>query len=327
VSIPSTSPLGILLAGISPSTVPELARRAEVGGLSSIWAPEDYPERPAGVMAALAIPSTSRITIATGVTSLATRHPLVAAMEAAALADAAPGRFVAGLGLGLPATLEPLGCRPERPVGFMSQRVDAVRRLLAGETVTSSDAGGILEGVSLAHPPASPPPIALGGLGPRMLAMAGDVADQVVISSLGSPRYQAWARDQVMQRARAAGRPMPRVVAFAWYHVADDDSTGRETLRPNVGGALGFLGGGPLTDADGWSEQLDAWRHRGDDVTAALPHDWIDAMTVAGTPQRCAAAIDARLQAGADEVVLCPMGADPLAQLERTIAEVMPRLG
>lgn len=320
----SASRLGVLLAGIPPSTVAPLSARAEAGGLGSIWAPEDYPERPAAVMAALAVAATSRITVATGVTSLATRHPLVVAMEAGTLADAAPHRFVAGLGLGLPATLEPMGCRPERPVGFVAERTRAVRRLLAGETLHEDLDDAVLDGVSLAHPPAVAPPIALGGLGPRMLSLAAEIADQVVISSLGSPAYLVGARELVMTRARAHDRPMPRVIAFAWYHVADDDATGRQALRPSVGGALGFLGGGPLTDADDWSAPLDSWRAAGEDVTARVPDTWIDAMTVAGSPARCAEAISARLAAGADEVVLCPMGADPLAQLERTIHEIAP---
>lgn len=321
------SSLGVLLAGVPADRVGEVARVAERLGFGSIWCPEDYPERPAAVMAALAIAATDRITVATGVASLATRHPVVVAMEAAALAEAAPGRTLAGVGLGLPATLEPLGCLPERPVAFVRRRAAAVRELLAGRTVDLDDPTGRLTATALAHPPSAPPPMVLGGLGPRMLGLAGEVADGVIVSSLGTDAYLRWTVEVVGDASARASRPMPRVTAFAWFHLADDDETGRAVMRPNVAGALGFVGPGPLTDADGWSDDLAALRDGDRALADTIPDGWVSEMVVAGSAASCASGISRRLAAGADEVVVCPMGADPIAQLERIAAEVAPIIG
>lgn len=331
------SRVGVLLAGVPADRVAEVARTAERLGFGSLWAPEDYPERPAAVMAALALAATERITVGTGITSLATRHPLVAAMEAATLAEAAPGRTAAGVGLGLPGTLVPLGALPARPLTAVRERALAVRRLLDGDTVSLDDPAARLDGVRLAHPPAVAPPLVLGALGPRMLALAGEIADGLIVSSLGTEAYLRLAIAQAAA-ARPVDRPPLRITAFAWYHLAGQDSgagtggsvradaTGRDVLRPNAAGALGFIGPGPLTDADGWSDELGQMRASGQPVVDLIPDTWVDEMVVAGAAATCARGIARRLRAGADEVVICPMGADPVAQIERTAAEVGPLL-
>ena len=322
MSHPALSRLGVLLAGIPADRVAEVARTAEQLGFGSLWAPEDYPERPAAVMAAFAIAATTRIRVATGVASLTTRHPIVVAMEAAALAEAAPGRTAVGVGLGLPGTLRALGCLPASPLTAVRERALAVRDLLAGGIVTLDDPSARLDAVSLAHPPAIVPPLVLGGLGPRMLSLAGEIGDGVIVSSLGTTEYLRAAAARVSTAAAARGRVRPRITAFAWYQLGDDDAKGRAALRQNVAGALGFVGPGPLTDADGWSDEL-RWLIAGSKpLVDALPERWVDEMVVAGTAATCADRIARRLATGADEVVLCPMGDDPVRQLERTAAEV-----
>ncbi len=316
-------PVGVLLAGIAPSRIPDVAREAEELGFGSVWAPEDYPQHPASVIAAMAAVATTEIVVGTGVVSLATRHPVVVAMEAAALADAAPGRIRVGVGLGLPATLEPLGCLPTRPLAHVREHTQVVRELLTGATVTRSAPGLNLTGVSLDHPPDSPPPLYLGALGPRMLELAGALADGVIISSLGTEAYLRQAVERIDKGRSDRNRPMPALTAFAWYHLADDDAAGRDALRGTVGGALGALGPGPLTDADGWSNNLDQ-RRQSSSPNDLAPDHWLDEMVVAGDPDRCTAGILRRLRAGADAVVVCPMGADPMDQIRRTAEVVLP---
>lgn len=322
MSHPSLSRLGVLLAGVAADRVAEVARTAEDLGFGSLWAPEDYPERPAAVVAALAIGATHGIHVGTGVTSLATRHPVVVAMEAAALAEAAPGRTSAGVGLGLPGTLRAFGCLPASPLTAVRERALAVRDLLAGGVVTLDDPAARLDGVSLAHPPAVAPPLVLGGLGPRMLDLAGEIGDGVIVSSLGTPEYLRGTVARVCAAAAAHGRGRPRITAFAWYRLGDDDAAMQAALRPNVAGALGFVGPGPLSDADGWNDELELLLADPRPLVDLLPGRWIDEMVVAGSAATCAARIAARLDQGADEVVLCPMGDDPVRQLERTAAEV-----
>jgi 5,10-methylenetetrahydromethanopterin reductase len=326
VSHPTHPPLGVLLAGVPGDRVAEVAHTAEHLGFGSLWAPEDYPERPASVVSALAISATTHITVATGVTSLATRHPVVVAMEAATLAEAAPGRTAVGVGLGLPGTLRSLGCMPPSPLTLVRERAAAVRDLLAGDTVDLDDPAARLDGVRLAHPPAAAPPLVLGGLGPRMLALAGQIADGVIISSLGTEAYLRDAIERITTAAALAGRARPRITAFAWFHLTDDDAAGRDVLRPNVAGALGFVGPGPLTDSDGWSAHLAELIAGEAPLIETIPDRWVDEMVIAGAPATCAEGIARRLHAGADEVVLCPMGDDPVQQLHRAAALLPGRL-
>ena len=94
-----TDSLGVALTGPeAPAHVAGWARAAEQAGLGSLWLIEDYFHPGAFALAGAAAAVTERATIGLGVVNPYTRHPALLAMETAALAGAAPGRVVLGLG-------------------------------------------------------------------------------------------------------------------------------------------------------------------------------------------------------------------------------------
>src|SRR5262245_63329874 len=89
------------------------------------------------------------------------RNPVACAMEIATLARLHPGRFVAGLGHGVPAWMDQIGALPAKPVRALEETTRAVRRLLAGERVdTAGDYVNLTE-VQLEQPPRLLPPAVL----------------------------------------------------------------------------------------------------------------------------------------------------------------------
>jgi alkanesulfonate monooxygenase SsuD/methylene tetrahydromethanopterin reductase-like flavin-dependent oxidoreductase (luciferase family) len=115
--------------------------------------------------------------IGTAIVPVFTRPPGLIAMQAAALAELAPGRFVLGLGSSTPVVIESwMGVPFQRPLTRTRDAVVAVRALLAGEKVG---------GMRLAVPPSTPPPIWMGALGDRMLRAAGELADGVCFYMCG----------------------------------------------------------------------------------------------------------------------------------------------
>ena len=130
-------PIGVSLGDmVPPEQLGERARELEGMGFSHLMIPEDYFYEPALIGATLALAATESVPVGTSIVSGLVRHPAVLAMEIAGISRAFPGRFRPGIGLGLPEWLRQMGFMPGKPVAALRESVGAIRRLLAGETVT-----------------------------------------------------------------------------------------------------------------------------------------------------------------------------------------------
>ena len=305
----SKNTIGFLAAGVQPSKLQESARRVEQLGFAQLWLPEDYFENGGFTAASIALSATETIPVGIGVVSVLTRHPAVIAMEASTLARAFPGRLLVGLGNGLTQSMQDLGLTQASPLRAVRESFTSIRELLLGSTVRG-DSGPHRFGVTrLAEAPSTPPPLLVGGLGPKMMQLAGEIADSVILSSLSSPNYIRWAKSHILAGAERAGRGTPpEIIDFAWLCIDDDRDKARQAVLPSVAGALGFIGPGPLTDADGYSGPLGELIADGaePEVRDRLVLDWLDDLVVAGSPADCERAIGRRLDAGAHRVILCP---------------------
>jgi probable F420-dependent oxidoreductase len=156
--------------------LPALARRAEQLGYTDAWSFEVNGYDGFSPLAATAA-VTERMRLGTAIVPVYTRPPGLIAMQAAALAALAPGRFVLGLGASTPTVVESwLGVPFQRPLTRTTATLKAVRALLAGEKV---------DGMRLATPPSPPPPIFMAALGEKMLQAAGELADGVCFFMCG----------------------------------------------------------------------------------------------------------------------------------------------
>ncbi|MGD9705473.1 MAG: LLM class flavin-dependent oxidoreductase [Acidimicrobiia bacterium] len=314
----------------APGDVAVIAALAESLGFSSLWVPENCFLNGGVAAVGAALAATQHLPIGLGVMPAPLRHPASAAMEIATLAQAHPGRFTAGFGLGVPAWLDQMGLRPRRSLQYLGDYVVVVRRLLAGEAVTL-DCGAsemVLRNIRLTHPPGVVP-IALGVVGPKMLELAGRVADTVILSTLAGPSYVRAAVETIGAAAAAAGRGMPRVTCFAAFHLGATTELAQKSIRSDLAFSLRASGPGPLTDAVGASEQLSELLavHQGDSLAAAIPDEWVDEMSITGDLDACANKIGALWANGADEVVIAPKPVtDARAMLHDAAERLLPLL-
>src|SRR5213594_1014263 len=186
-----TDSLGVALTGPeTPAHVAGWARAAEHAGLGSLWLIEDYFHPGAFALAGAAAAVTERAAIGLGVVNPYTRHPALLAMETAALAGAAPGRVVLGLGSSNRRWIETqMGIGFKTPLADLREGVAIVRRLLRGERVTVHGGRFDLDDVLLESPPPDEVPVLLGVKGPRALGLAAEVAEGVLCSILASPGH------------------------------------------------------------------------------------------------------------------------------------------
>ncbi|SOD61734.1 Flavin-dependent oxidoreductase, luciferase family (includes alkanesulfonate monooxygenase SsuD and methylene tetrahydromethanopterin reductase) [Streptomyces zhaozhouensis] len=306
-------PVGVLAPGfLDRSTLVTFAQRAERLGFDSLWIVEDCFLNGGIAQAATVLASTERITVGIGLLPAGARNPAFAAMEVATLAGFHPGRLVVSVGHGMPDWMRQVGAWPASPLTLLGEYLAALRALLAGERVTVSGRHVRLDGVRLAAPPARPP-LVLGGVrGPRSLALSGREADGTLLAEPVSVEYLAAARERI---AAEGDHPL---IAYTVAAVDEDPAVARDHARDGlklVGQPDWAPHLAPLPFADG----IAALRRRcgsAEEFARALPDDWVDHLSVSGTPEHGRERVRVLHEAGADRLVMIPAGPDPLAALE-----------
>lgn len=324
-------PVGV---SIATNTVPErvgpLARQAEQMGYSEVWVAEDYFCYGGFTAAGFALQATERINVGLGVVASVARHPAVTAMEIATLARMYPGRFVPGIGHGVPFWTDQMGVTPRSPLTALTECVDGVRGLLAGETIDAEGKQFAFHSVTLAHPPQAQIPILTGVLGPKSLRLSGRIADGTVMSVVCGTKYLDFALGHIKEGMAEGGRTSHTVPTFALFSIDRDSKAAKAAIRTPLAFYLSAVGPhNPLTAAFGYNDQLADLLERGgaDLLAREMPDEWVDELAVAGDPDEVTERIRALLNAGATSVVLSPVSKDhAIEQLNLCAETVLPSL-
>jgi len=321
--------------GLYPTRAPgesvRLGTLAEALGLDTVWV-IDSPVlwRELWVTLTAIGAATARIRVGSAVTTGVTRHPSVTASAAASLAELTDGRFRLGLGSG-DSSLVTTGARPQRLVEFR-ETVQTLRALLAGEAAPVGAAK-----IRMAWASAARVPIYVAASGPRMLELAGALADGVIMMvGVSEPIVRA-AIERVGAGARAAGRRAEDVDLVLWTACAVSDRApddAVESVKANVARAVIRALPRPLAHAH--QDVVARIRQAYDYAfhsTALAPHGSLvpDALVsdfaVAGTSAACAAALRRIAALGVDAIALALPDApfeDRGTMLARIAAEVLP---
>lgn len=209
--------------------VGEYARRLEASDIEQLWIIEDCFFTAGVSLAATALATTERLQVGIGILPAVARNPAVTAMEIATLANIAPGRFQPGIGHGVQDWMAQMGARTPSPLTTLDETITVVKRLLAGEEVTFDGREVHLDRVQLDQPPVDVPRIFAGVQQQKSLALAGRVADGVILVEGAGPTY--------VERSLAhAGRSADdfHVVTFTMLAVDRDRRTAYGLAAPLV---------------------------------------------------------------------------------------------
>jgi alkanesulfonate monooxygenase SsuD/methylene tetrahydromethanopterin reductase-like flavin-dependent oxidoreductase (luciferase family) len=182
-----------------------VAEAAEASGLAELWLWEDVYRQSAVAQAGALLSATEHLRVGLGVLPAPLRHPVLAAMDVATLAEMFPGRLTPGIGHGVQAWMAEIGARVASPLTLLREHATAVRALLHGEPVRAEGRYVALEDARLVWPPAEPPPLYVGAHGPRTLRLAGEVGDGVILQLGVSPEDTRAALRTVAAGRAAAG--------------------------------------------------------------------------------------------------------------------------
>lgn len=214
--------IGIRIPPCAPvNQLAEFAREVEAAGFDAAWFPDSQLLWRDPYLTILASQrTTSRLRLGTAVTNVETRHVTVIASLLRTVAEAAPGRVRVGVGVGA-SSVVPIGLT-KTTNDRLRRSVGALRSLLAGDE-WATDHG---RAVKMTDPPPGRTEIFLAATGPRRLALAGEVADGVILHCGTSPRAVEEALKHVERGATLAGRSLAdiQVVVSGVCHAATSES-------------------------------------------------------------------------------------------------------
>lgn len=165
-----------------PDQLLPIARAVEDSGLDDLWVWEDCFAESGIAAATAALATTERIRVGLGLMPAPLRNVGLAAMEISTVMGMFPDRFLPGLGHGVQPWMAQAGVRAASPMTLLREYDDALQRLLNGQEVTVDGRYVQLDAVKLTWPPAAPR-LALGGSGPKTLALAAVRGDGTLLAA------------------------------------------------------------------------------------------------------------------------------------------------
>lgn len=274
------------------------AQAAERDGFASGWLANIFGVD-AIMGATLCARGTTTLEVGTAVTPTFPRHPQAMAQQALTAAAAANGRFVLGIGLSHKIVVEDmLGLSWAKPYSHMREYL-AVLAPLVRQGVVSFQGEEYRVNVPASVPGASPCPILVAALAPKMLALTGREADGTITWMTGEKTIREHTAPRICEAAAAGGRPEPRIVVGLPVAVTKEVSSARES----AGKQFEIYG------------SLPSYRAMLDREGAAGPSD----VVIAGDESAVGEALDRLGEAGATDFLSVPftVAADRDA-LERT---------
>jgi 5,10-methylenetetrahydromethanopterin reductase len=308
----------------------DYVRYAEDRGFEAVWQAESRLVREATVPMAAFAAVTSRLKVGSGVVNNWTRNVGLLASTFVTLDDLAPGRVLLGIGAWWEPLASKVGVDRRRPLAAMREVVEVVRRLIAMENVTFQGEFVNVEDIEIdiVHGNRSPRnvPIYVGATGMRMMELAGEIGDGVLLNYLVGPRYNRTALEHLAIGAARAGRTAddvdrPQLVVCSLE--ADRERAldrARELVtqylgqQPHIMKASGVDQG--LLDEIG---KVLTWPAGPEEIRKAMalvPDDVVQMITASGTPDECRAKVREYVDAGCTCPILYPLGDDVRAMID-----------
>jgi len=308
----------------------EYARLAEQHGFEAVWQAESRLVREATVPMAAYAAVTGRIKVGSGVVNTWTRNVGLLAATFATLDDLAPGRIILGLGAWWEPLAAKVGVSRRRPLAAMREVVTVTRRLLAMERVTfHGEFVNVTDiEIDIVHGDRSPKrvPIYVGATGMKMMELAGEIGDGVVLNYMVSPSYTAQAVEALAAGAARASRTLadvdrPQLIVCS---LDRDRATALDRARELL---TQYLGQQPhIMKASGVSQDLIeaigrelTWPASPAQIEKAMrlvPDDVVQLITAAGTAEECRAKVGEYVASGCTCPILYPLGDDVPLMIE-----------
>ena len=320
-------------------TLPENAELMAAGaaaGWRGAWVSETNGNEAVAMATAVAAGMPSG-RVGTAIVPVQTRDPLLLAMAAASIDQVSPEGFVLGLGVSTPIIVEDWHAAPwgDSPLGLTREAVELCRAFLAGERVTSEQGRWRYRRAQLSAPPQRAVPVYIAALNDRMLQLAGEIADGVVLNFV-SVGDVAHARTQIEIGARKSGRSLDNFELMVFFR-ATVTSDFNEVKRRYQSELFTYVMAPVYQDMfarEGYRDDCvragELWREkRRDEALEAVPGKLIRDRALIGEPGAIAEQLAAYADVGMDSAMVFPVAVpdrDFALDTRRTIDALAPPL-
>jgi len=295
----------------------DLARSAERLGYDSVWVTHGLGRDSFLVLAAYGA-ATARIGLGNGVVPVYPRHPVAMAQAALTLNELTANRFRLGIGVSHAASMQDmLGLRIVEPLAVMREYVTVLRGALAEGTDFSGRHYRARWAMAVPKRPA-PPPIYLAALSTKMLELAGEIADGVILW-LCPPEYvRTVAVPAITRGRRRANRPLEGfdIVAAVPLAVTDDRAAALSAFRAELVRYASLPFYRAMLDAAGLGAELATFDREGV-VSAAMA----EALGGLGTAEAARDYVEAYRRAGTTLPAVRPITFPDAPWFRRTLEE------
>jgi len=307
------------------------AIQAEKLGFDYLWITDHFNNRNVYVSLAIISAYTEKIKFGPGVTNPYLVHPVVTAQAIATLNEIAPGRVVCGIGVGDKTTLQMVNIEQVKPLATIRESVHIIREVSSGKTLEFQGEIFKIRGGRLNFKVTNPIPIFIGAQGPKMLALAAEVGDGVLINA-SHPKDVESAMKFIKEGAEIAGKKLEElnIAAYTSFSIASDYDAAFKAVVP----VIAFIVAGcpeTILERHGVPIELankirDAIvRGKFKDAFSNINRSMVEAFSVCGTPDMCIEKIDRLVKAGVNQIVAgSPIGPNMRKSINMIATEIFP---
>jgi len=291
------------------------AIQAEKEGFSNLWITDHFNNRNIYVILTAVAVYTNKIILGPGVTNPFMVNPVFTAQALATLCELAPGRVVLGIGAGDKTTLASVGVKMFRPLTAVKEAVTIFRRITSGESVFFEGKVFQIPSAKFFFKPAAKIPVYIGAQGPKMLALAGEIGDGILINACHPDDFKE-AFIHIKEGANRAGKQYTKldVAAYTAFSMHDDKNKAVKAVVPVVAFIVAGSPSSVLEKHGINTEKATKIREAlkvGDWRTAfeGVSYEMIDVFSICGTPNMCIERISQLLRLGVTQFVFgSPIG-------------------
>ena len=306
-----------------------LAQFAEKHGFEAVWQAESRLVRDAIVPMSAYAAVTERIKVGSGVINNWTRNVGLLAATLLTLDDLAPDRIICGIGAWWDPLAQDVGIQRRKPLLAMRETIEVIRRLLAMENVTFHGEFHHVEGIELdvVHGRREPRNVAvmIGATGMKMMELAGEIADGVVLNYCVPVEYDDPALEHLRIGAQRGGRTLddldrPQLIVCSVHHDKAAALDGARALltqylaqQPHIAKASGVS-----DDVVNQIHNILGWPATKEQIKEAMrfvPDELVQRITATGTPEEVKAKVEQYVAHGCTCPILYPLG-DPYLMIE-----------
>ncbi len=330
--------LGHLSSANGPTQLRLAAQLCEAGGMDSFWVADQRWMRDVYVSLAYLACHTRHVQLGLRVTDPYVRHPGLTAVAVATLDEISGGRAILGIGAGGSGFAQ-MGLAREKPAVAVYEAIELIRLLWRGtEDVDYQGQVVSWQRGKLEFPCRPDIPIVIAARGPRLLEVAGEVADGAIVATGVTADGVAWAHDRVQAGERRAGRREGTVelLHMTYISIDADAARARQAVKAGIVGAVAgshptydFLRANGLEVPPTLYAYLDTGARDPQRIVQLIPDAMVEKLAIAGTADECTAQLRALIRTGIQHVLLAPIAVergDELKLLETFVTECLPTL-